>query len=95
VRRQLGGKLLEFGHIVEAVGSLQGAMAAASTPDLILSDYLIGDATARDIGRLWPAVPMVVISGHPQPIDFPGQWVMKPWNEEDIRRAIERAMTAP
>jgi len=92
VRRILAIKLMDMGHLVEPVGTLTEASSPKTIPDLVICDYLIGDATARDVGRLYPTIPMVVISGHHQPLDFIGEWVMKPVLNDDLKRAIDRAV---
>lgn len=91
VRRFLGALLLEFGHVVEAVGSVEEAAAARNAPELIVADYLLGTQTAREVGKQYPHTPMVVISGHERPIDFHGEWVMKPILQDELKAAIDRA----
>lgn len=95
VRRYLGALLLEFGHVVEPVGTLQEAAAAVNTPDLIVADYRLGEASAQDVGALYPQIPLVVVSGSTPPADFVGEWVMKPILQDELRAAINRAVGRP
>lgn len=91
VRRMYAGKLLDLGHIVEAVDSLEAAAHPKTEPEVIVCDYSLPGGSARDVAKLHPGIPMVVLSGYEQPLDYTGTWVMKPASIDELTQAIAQA----
>lgn len=71
VRRLLQQMLVRAGHeVVEAADGVQGlAVARERRPDLVVTDLLMpnkeGIETIRDLRRVDPGLPILVISGDP------------------------------
>jgi len=104
-RRVMAKGLGRNGHTVEVVGRLADAVTVAASfqPDLIIADWLFPEGVALEVARairqLYPAVPMIFISGLPihtfeqnaQPLT-PLRILEKPFSLQDLRDLIRQAL---
>ena len=104
-RQGLSELLTALGYAVRAVGSAEeaGALPAAPVFDALLTDYRLPGANglelARELGRRWPALKVVVMSGY-APDDLARdlfedgivRFLQKPFDMTALARALHDAL---
>ena len=106
VRSVAVARFEELGHTVLEAGSAAGALellASAAPIDLLFTDVVIpggvgGLELARRALELRPAIRVIFTSGYAASFngvdDLPGEFLQKPYRDEDLRRVLQRALAA-
>lgn len=85
--------LRKRGFTVEEAADAMAASRVQEPPDIIISDWQLPDnKTAVDVQRIWPDVPLIVLSGYELVPGFTGTWLVKPVGSEELIAKLDRLL---
>jgi PAS domain S-box-containing protein len=96
VRSVLGELLTEQGYDVHAESDAERALQSEVRPDLLLTDVQLpgmsGIDLAEAVGKRWPDLPVVLLSGFAKPAAATGRFLPKPFRPAELLRVVHATL---